>query len=253
MDSNSCYIINHTKYYLKLQNKKLLCELKKTKKDLNKYKLKDSIPRLLFFVSGLNGQVINTSSTTFNIVLPIAGSFSKTFTDIPYHYSANMGTAENFINFANAKSSNQLTANVSGGLFSNLANILKTEINKSSISFIDQLPNCTLTVVNGTLDPATGNVYTVYNTIASMTTAVINETNAVFSFELLPGNDLIPDSLNDSVSITIDDFWDILSAVVSGFGSVACWVGLEVVTVGIATGVCVATTVGAVAAIGKAT
>ena len=125
--------------------------------------------------------------------------------------------------------------------------IIKETVNAESVAFIDREPNCTLSFTGFS---ATGGI-SHFETIAKMTEITSKGDYTEIDFEVLAGEPEIPDNEYEHLHCTIDDFWDWLGVAASVTGTALCWAAVPVVTLGAATGACIAATIGTVANAGS--
>lgn len=201
----------------------------------------------LFFVSSDDNSTVSVipQERELTLHLPTKTSSFTAFTNIPQHDAYNMGNliaADLLFNHCHTR---PLSLE---GLPAIQKQVLQTIVNDREKCFIEEEPNCTLsfTLVGQ------GDV-THVNTIAKLT-SLVNGTDGqtTMRFILLENQPSLAGGVYEHVAITIDDFWNFLSAIGASVGAaLTCSVG-EVGTAFAATAACAATIVAATGAWGTA-
>lgn len=207
---------------------------------------------LLFFLHSSSADITQKSATTFEVKMVNGTSRADVFTNIPYHVASTIENITNFYYLATAHESSKVKfSDGSSPKFPDYSQAILEALNafSSSETFIEQEPNCTLTMINSVGTDS----HSEFFTIAKMTDIRLEgTTGVVMTFSVLEGQ-LTPETqTHDILSITVDDFFSWVAAVGSVIAAGAACTVLEVGTAGAATAGCVGAVVGAMGAVGNA-
>ena len=202
----------------------------------------------LFFIGSDDTSTVTVTGTVGNarlitIDLPTATSAFHMFSNIPQHISFDAG---------NMTSAELMWKGWSGdpvptdGFTEEQVAAVNGMINNRDAPFIDEQPNATVAFTQ------TGTPISHIDTIVKVLAIGSSGGTTSLSCEILTGEKLVPDGTYEYVSITVDDFWDVLGAIGAVGGAFIACTAVEVGTAGVATALCGASIVGATAAYGEA-
>jgi len=145
-------------------------------------------------------------SRTITVVLATMTSAFHTFTDVPKHENYDMGNLRAADIMMNASANNPVNIKP----FSDKdAQVIDNLINSRPTSFVDQLPNCTISVTKN------GETKTYIDTIARMESIHQVNDNTEITFHIHSGEKLIEQGSYEYISIIVDDFWDVPSLLIN--------------------------------------
>lgn len=133
-------------------------------------------------------------------------SSATAFTNIPYHKAIRVGNLKQLSHIFNASTKNKLTFNESTTIQHTLDYINDNELPEKP--FIDQQPNCSLSLTGVNFSPTVTNHVIHTHTIVKMVKIqMVGDDDVKITFRVLGDEKRPPEGTYEHMALTIDDFW----------------------------------------------